>query len=176
MPVTPGARGFTIPPVQGLPSPSSTFSHRPHGSINSSFSFGPQALVDSFNSGHGQPSLSFALDANRSVLGHSPRGARGNNVRAKKAHPLANDTTDIFVDGSQSTEDAEDSRMDEQGGGQEEEGHEWDTVDRMRLWRHDALMQHLYETAAFWGDKLVSWTSACLPLLLSRLKCSHDCR
>jgi anaphase-promoting complex subunit 6 len=33
-------------------------------------------------------------------------------------------------------------------------------VDRMRLWRHDALMQHLYDTAAFWGDKVLSWTSA----------------
>ncbi|KIJ66721.1 hypothetical protein HYDPIDRAFT_174107 [Hydnomerulius pinastri MD-312] len=39
-----------------------------------------------------------------------------------------------------------------------EEG-EWGMVDRMRLWRHDALMQHLYETAAFWGDKILSWTS-----------------
>ncbi|KAF9818560.1 hypothetical protein IEO21_02665 [Rhodonia placenta] len=29
----------------------------------------------------------------------------------------------------------------------------------MRLWRHDALMQHLYDTAAFWGDKIVSWTN-----------------
>ena len=36
---------------------------------------------------------------------------------------------------------------------------EWGMVDRMRLWRHDALMQHLYETAAFWGDKILSWTS-----------------
>ncbi|THV04469.1 TPR-like protein [Dendrothele bispora CBS 962.96] len=32
-------------------------------------------------------------------------------------------------------------------------------VDRMRLWRHDAMMQHLYETAAFWGDKILSWTN-----------------
>ncbi|KIY44125.1 TPR-like protein [Fistulina hepatica ATCC 64428] len=32
-------------------------------------------------------------------------------------------------------------------------------VDRMRLWRHDALMQHLYETAIFWGDKVLSWTN-----------------
>ena len=37
--------------------------------------------------------------------------------------------------------------------------YEWGMVDRMRLWRHDALMQHLYETAAFWGDKIVNWTS-----------------
>ncbi|KAF9027129.1 TPR-like protein [Hymenopellis radicata] len=29
----------------------------------------------------------------------------------------------------------------------------------MRLWRHDAMMQHLYETAAYWGDKILSWTS-----------------
>ncbi|KIY65733.1 TPR-like protein [Cylindrobasidium torrendii FP15055 ss-10] len=28
----------------------------------------------------------------------------------------------------------------------------------MRLWRHDAMMQHLYVTAAFWGDKILSWT------------------
>ncbi|KAH7920411.1 TPR-like protein [Leucogyrophana mollusca] len=37
--------------------------------------------------------------------------------------------------------------------------YEWGMVDRMRLWRHDALMQHLYETAAFWGDKILSWTN-----------------
>lgn len=36
---------------------------------------------------------------------------------------------------------------------------EWGMIDRMRLWRHDALMQHLYETAAFWGDKILSWTN-----------------
>ncbi|KAH7884628.1 hypothetical protein F5I97DRAFT_1938027 [Phlebopus sp. FC_14] len=36
---------------------------------------------------------------------------------------------------------------------------EWGMIDRMRLWRHDALMQHLYETAAFWGDKVLSWTN-----------------
>ena len=41
----------------------------------------------------------------------------------------------------------------------DEDEHEWGMIDRMRLWRHDALMQHLYETAAFWGDKIVTWTS-----------------
>lgn len=34
----------------------------------------------------------------------------------------------------------------------------WAMVDAMRLWRQDALIQHLYETAAFWGDKILSWT------------------
>ncbi|TFY83527.1 hypothetical protein EWM64_g474 [Hericium alpestre] len=58
-------------------------------------------------------------------------------------HPLANDNTDVFQD----------------SGDEDEEEFEWGMVDRMRLWRHDALMQHLYETAAFWGDKIVSWTN-----------------
>ena len=31
-------------------------------------------------------------------------------------------------------------------------------VDRIRLWQHDAMMQHLYQTAIFWGDKVFSWT------------------
>lgn len=31
-------------------------------------------------------------------------------------------------------------------------------VDRFRLWRHDAMMQHLYQTAIFWGDKVFTWT------------------
>lgn len=43
----------------------------------------------------------------------------------------------------------------------EEEDEEWGLVDRMRLWRHDAMSQHLYETAVFWGDKVLAWTSMC---------------
>ncbi|ORX96886.1 ApcC hetero-tetramer Cut9-Hcn1 [Basidiobolus meristosporus CBS 931.73] len=31
--------------------------------------------------------------------------------------------------------------------------------DKLRMWRHDALQQHLYETAIFWGDKVLSMTS-----------------
>ncbi|CAG7849077.1 Anaphase-promoting complex subunit cut9 AltName: Full=20S cyclosome/APC complex protein cut9; AltName: Full=Cell untimely torn protein 9 [Serendipita indica DSM 11827] len=41
----------------------------------------------------------------------------------------------------------------------EEDEEEWTLVDRMRLWRHDAMTQHLYETAAFWGDKVLTWTN-----------------
>jgi anaphase-promoting complex subunit 6 len=40
----------------------------------------------------------------------------------------------------------------------EEEEVNWGMIDSMRLWRNDAIMQHLYETAAFWGDKILSWT------------------
>lgn len=31
-----------------------------------------------------------------------------------------------------------------------------DTLSRLRRWRHDAMQQHLYETAIFWGDKILS--------------------
>lgn len=41
---------------------------------------------------------------------------------------------------------------------EQDEERNWSMVDSMRLWRHDAIMQHLYETAAFWGDKILSWT------------------
>ena len=55
----------------------------------------------------------------------------------------------------------EDHVMGEEDGSDEEgEGEEvtWGMIDSMRLWRNDAIMQHLYETAAFWGDKILSWT------------------
>ena len=63
------------------------------------------------------------------------------------------------------------SRADEdmEGEGQAEEEEEertWGMVDSMRLWRHDAIMQHLYETAAFWGDKILSWTGEISSTLL----------
>jgi anaphase-promoting complex subunit 6 len=128
-------------------------------SIGSSFSFGPQQLVDLYrdaNSSTASNPNSLALDPNRSVLPASPlrssprRPRRPKDGSSRHPHPLANDTTDIFQD---SDDDADD-----------ESEYEWGMVDRMRLWRHDALMQHLYDTAAFWGDKIVSWTSA------SRLK------
>jgi hypothetical protein len=54
------------------------------------------------------------------------------------------------------TEEFEDDEDEDEEGGEEED---WGIVDRMRLWRHDAMTQHLYETAIFWGDKILTWTS-----------------
>lgn len=143
---------FAIPAVPNLPSPSSS---RPRHSIGSSFSFGPQSLLDSLtevnrsNTSHTRP---YALDPNRSILPATPFRSSPRLPRRPKPstgrHPLANDRTDVFQD-SDEEEDVE------------RKGYEWGMVDRMRLWRHDALMQHLYDTAAFWGDKIVSWTSTC---------------
>lgn len=42
--------------------------------------------------------------------------------------------------------------------GDEEEEVNWGMIDSMRLWRQDAITQHMYQTAAFWGDKILSWT------------------
>lgn len=39
-------------------------------------------------------------------------------------------------------------------------------IEKMRMWRHDAMLQHLYETAAFWGDKVLTWTGASFHLAL----------
>ncbi|KAF9565181.1 TPR-like protein [Agrocybe pediades] len=150
MPSTPPPPNmYAMPgPMPRLSSPSGS---RQRGSIASMFSYGPQTLVDSYADAN-TSSLSRAntsLDPNRSVLTASPQRSPRKHKKGKsslgRAHPLANDTTDVFQD---SEDDADD-----------ESEYEWGMVDRMRLWRHDALMQHLYDTAAFWGDKILSWTN-----------------
>ena len=141
----PPPNNFFIPPIPRV-------NARQRGSLNTSFSFGPQSLVNSYIDAN---SSSSALDPNRSILQVSP--IRPSPIRLLRRaresigrHPLANDTTDIFQD----TIDLSEGTADEQ-----EEEVEWGMVDRMRLWRHDALMQHLFDSAAFWGDKILSWTS-----------------
>lgn len=148
----PPRSSFAVPSVPNLPSPSSS---RPRHSIGSSFSFGPQSLLDSLteaNRSITSNSRPYALDPNRSILPATPFRSSPRLPRRTKAsiarHPLANDHADVFQDSDE--EDDTEGR-----------GYEWGMVDRMRLWRHDALMQHLYDTAAFWGDKIVSWTSSC---------------
>lgn len=36
----------------------------------------------------------------------------------------------------------------------------WTMVDRMRNWRNDAMTQHLYDSAKFWGVKVLEMTGA----------------
>ncbi|KAK2463455.1 hypothetical protein APHAL10511_004541 [Amanita phalloides] len=124
------------------------------GSIGSSFSFNPQHLVESYldaNTSTVSNPNTFALDPNRSILPSSPRHSSPRRHRrikssaSRQPHPLATDTTDVFQDSDDDLEQSGDQS--------------WGMVDRMRLWRHDAMMQHLYETAAFWGDKILSWTN-----------------
>ncbi|PCH42219.1 TPR-like protein [Wolfiporia cocos MD-104 SS10] len=151
MQITPQPTGsYTVSTASRLSSPPGS---RPRHSLNSSFSFGPQSLVTSFaeaSASSASNARSLALDPNRSILQASPLCSSPRLPRRAKTsttrHPLANDTTDIF----------QEDNNDETGEG---ESYQFSIIDRMRLWRHDALMQHLYDTAAFWGDKIVSWTN-----------------
>jgi len=36
----------------------------------------------------------------------------------------------------------------------------WTLVDRLRNWRNDAMTQHLYDSAKFWGGKVLELTGA----------------
>lgn len=137
--------------------PSGSGRHR--SSFSSSFSYGPQSLVNSFLASaksnsplHSTPNASTslfpaALDPNGSIFQASPRTkAEAMAGRKSGRHPLLESrNTSLLV---RSDEDNVEGELEE-----------WTMLDRMRLWRHDALMQHLYETAAFWGDKILSWTS-----------------
>lgn len=91
------------------------------------------------------------LDPNSSTFQASPRTKADSQSGKRSArHPLAESQNGPGM--------VSDQEGDDEGDGLERD--DWTMVDRMRLWRHDALMQHLYETAAFWGDKVLSWTSA----------------
>lgn len=78
--------------------------------------------------------------------GDSPSGFVGPSTRSRLR--ASSDDEDMEVDPLRLVPDAQSSG----------EHSSWSAIDNMRLWRHDAIMQHLYETAAFWGDKVLSWT------------------
>ncbi|GJJ08566.1 hypothetical protein Clacol_002785 [Clathrus columnatus] len=137
--------------------PSSSGRHR--SSFSSTFSYGPQSLVNSFLAStksnsplHSTPNastsiFSAALDPNGSIFQASPR-TKAEVIAGRKAGrcPLSESHNVSIL--------AENDEVAAEG-----DSEEWTMLDRMRLWRHDALMQHLYETAAFWGDKILSWTN-----------------
>ena len=72
---------------------------------------------------------------------------------------------DDFVNGDGLVDDEEGEEED-----QEPVDPSWEMIARMRTWRHDAIHQHLYETAGFWGDKIFTWTGECL-LPMRRVDC-----
>ena len=92
--------------------------------------------------------LSGAVDAN--VLGRKVTQIQGLVIPGQDMG---------FNDDSQYPDDDSDDHSDEEG---------WSNVDRMRLWRHDAMMQHLHESAIFWGDKILSLSG------IPTRKCSLD--
>ncbi|ODN92723.1 anaphase-promoting complex subunit 6 [Cryptococcus wingfieldii CBS 7118] len=161
----------------------------PHSSLSNSFSFDPNPNPDHSLSLDSDASYSFypgagkrprpssltmfsgaAMDSaveqgNRGIAQVSPR-AKPSPVGSKRSTATVRPG---FPRGSSAREYANGrpmSRMketinvgDADEGADEGEERNWSMVDSMRLWRHDAIMQHLYETAAFWGDKILSWTA-----------------
>jgi hypothetical protein len=87
-------------------------------------------------------------------------GGLDSSVDLEGAHPPAGVDDSSFVRGRSGLgvdlgflpEGAEEDEEDELGDGDE------GLIAKMRVWRHDAIFQHLYETAAFWGDKVLSWS------------------
>ena len=129
----------------------SSFLSHSRSSLSSSFSLDPQQLVNSLNEANNSFSStgssrrhSIGLDPNRSILTVSPLRSSPRATRRHARHPLAQDNT---------------YQEDVDNGDEDDDDMEWTMVDRMRLWRHDAMMQHLYDSASFWGDKILSLTS-----------------
>ncbi|KAF8753412.1 Anaphase-promoting complex, cyclosome, subunit 3 [Rhizoctonia solani] len=110
------------------------------GSLSTSISMGPHGLVHSLYAASPTPPTRHHLDANASTLSASPRTSRiRRDFTSLGRHPLAND-------GDEDTTFGDD----------EEDSDDWTIVDKLRMWRHDAMMQHLYDTAIFWGDKVLT--------------------
>jgi len=82
-------------------------------------------------------------------------------VRSRLGHGHPNATPDVGYSEKEISL-GEDHVMGEEESDEDEEEVTWNMIDSMRLWRNDAIMQHLYETAAFWGDKILSWTGKLL--------------
>ncbi|KAG8885545.1 anaphase promoting complex subunit cdc16 [Tulasnella sp. 332] len=194
-------------PIPNLPSRAHQQRHHsarihPRQSLlsQSSFSLGPQPLVNSFPANiNGTPAgrglgLGLAVDVtetqryhsdpNASVISASPRQKRVirattgldpnhhrsrhprnsivsgassiSNYTGTPQHPLAFDSARQSHETQVTVTDIEDAEGGEEAEAESEE--DWGIVDRMRLWRHDAMMQHLHGSAVFWGDKVLSWT------------------
>lgn len=81
-----------------------------------------------------------------------PRSAGGGPGPSTVAGRLAPDSEPRTRSRSRLGEETRIEDEDEDGEGS------WNMIDSMRLWRHDAIVQHRYDTAAFWGDKILTWT------------------
>lgn len=131
-----------------------TYMHSPHqspfaGEEGSSF-FGPSNPLKDRMAEQGQRGMvSISPRSRPSKRGEGLMGGREAPVRSR----LGEESFTMDVTASPIL-----SRHAAVGTDQAEEERSWGMVDSMRIWRHDAMIQHLYETAAFWGDKILSWT------------------
>ncbi len=86
----------------------------------------------------------------RSALGRSPVASL-----APGSEPRTRSRSRLSVVFRPSTGHQDDNDDDEES--------EWTMIDSMRIWRSDAMTHHLYETAAFWANKILDWTGERAP-------------
>ncbi|WVW85785.1 hypothetical protein I302_107823 [Kwoniella bestiolae CBS 10118] len=150
--------------------PSKTRNRRTRNDGNGNGSFIGGDVVEQGNRGISQ--VSPRVRSHASSRTATPSGIRnlpksrlretspGPPSRTRRTSPRKKAQTKDNLELVTTDEDEEEVGIAQQGGEEPEQEEEksWSMVDSMRLWRHDAIMQHLYETAAFWGDKILSWT------------------
>ncbi|RXK38138.1 anaphase-promoting complex subunit 6 [Tremella mesenterica] len=170
------------PPNPGLPetyspSPFPPVSRRHPGrlparsSLSNSFSLAPTSLLDPEEGD--SVSFSFSYPTRRALssaaLSHAAeQGNKGMAQVSPRLKPITRNARQTIVQDKHTRvrsrlvhEINDKDKGKGKGVVDEDDGEErtWSMVDSMRLWRHDAIMQHLYETASFWGDKILSWTA-----------------
>lgn len=85
--------------------------------------------------------FSLIQDLNSSILSQSPHLNKSFNFDT-----FNNNNNNIHLNDNDNDNDNDDNDGDTH-------------LNRFRLWRHDAMMQHLYDSAAFWGDKVLHLTN-----------------
>ncbi|BGP54532.1 anaphase-promoting complex subunit Cut9 [Rhodotorula sphaerocarpa] len=141
------------------PTPAARFGgvKRYDASLNSSASLS----IDQLDSLRRQSNLSTLSLSPRSKPNAAPasNSRSGPGAQRRPTRPLASRASFSFgvQPGGGALDDAEDtdSRLE---GAEGAEVAEWTTVDRMRCWRNDAMTQHLYDSAKFWGGKVYGMT------------------
>ncbi len=107
----------------------------------------------------GSPILSSTNNNNLLPNTSTPIHGSNNDPSSLSTADIPDIDIDIEVDadlGNEAGNDLEDM---------EEPNPSWEMIGRMRTWRNDAIMQHLYETAGFWGDKILTWTGECAEMI-----------
>ncbi|GAA5868417.1 hypothetical protein JCM3774_003289 [Rhodotorula dairenensis] len=95
---------------------------------------------------------SLRRQSNLSTLSLSPRRPTTTSRAARAPRPSF--SFGVQINDDESLDDDDDVAAAEEGSSPGS----WTTVDRMRCWRNDAMTQHLYDSAKFWGAKVLGMT------------------
>ncbi|KAL8286853.1 hypothetical protein RQP46_003859 [Phenoliferia psychrophenolica] len=152
-----GSRSTRFEESQSPPAPSpfqrapASFKHRAASSASFDLSSGSLSS-DQLENLRRQSSLS-ALPLSPKRPGTAQSGSTATQRPPRRASHL-NRSFGSQADAGEGEEESIYTRDEDQ----DEDEDEFNLVDRMRNWRHDAMTQHLYSTANFWGSKIFGLT------------------